>query len=69
MGPSMKSPNPDHAVNGFYKKMHCYTPCCGCVEKCQLLTDIFINNAYMDYLELRFTELMQYEVEKRIHFE
>ena len=28
MGP-MKSPNPGHAVNGFYKKTHCYTPCCG----------------------------------------
>ena len=24
---------------------------------------------YMDYLELRFSELMQYEVKKRIHFE
>ena len=23
----------------------------------------------MDYLELRFTEIMQYKVEKRIHFE
>ena len=28
-----------------------------------------MNNAYMDYLELRFTEIMQYKVEKRIHFE
>ena len=28
MGP-MKSPNPGHAVNGFYKKMHCYTLFCG----------------------------------------
>ena len=28
LGP-MKSPNPDHAVNGFSKKTHCYTPCCG----------------------------------------
>ena len=23
----------------------------------------------MDYLELRFTEILQYKVEKRIHFE
>ena len=28
MGP-MKSPNPGHAVNGFYKKTHCYTLFCG----------------------------------------
>ena len=54
---TMKSPNPGHAVNGFYKKTHCYTP------------DISINNAYMDYLELRFSEIMQYKVETRIHFE
>ena len=39
------------------------------VNLCKFLTDILINNAYMDYLELRFSELMQYEVEKRIHFE
>ena len=25
MGP-MKSPNPGHAVNGFYKETYCYTP-------------------------------------------
>ena len=37
--------------------------------KCQFLTEILINNAYMDYLELRFTEILQYKVEKRIHFE
>ena len=62
----MKSPNPGHAVNGFYKKMHCYTPA---VAKCLFLTDILINYAYMDYVELRFSEIMQYKVEKRIHFE
>ena len=28
MGP-MKSPNPGHAVNGFYKKTHCYMLFCG----------------------------------------
>ena len=28
-----------------------------------------INNAYMDYLELCFSEIMQYKVEKRIHLE
>ena len=28
MGP-MKSPNPGHAVTGFYKKTHCYTLFCG----------------------------------------
>ena len=39
------------------------------VAKCQLLTDILINNAYMDYLELHFSEIMQYIVEKRVHFE
>ena len=45
------------AVNRFYKKTHCYTPA---VAKCQFLTDILINNAYMNYLELR---LMQFKVE------
>ena len=39
------------------------------VANCQFLTDILINNAYMDYLELHFCEIMQYKVEKRIHFE
>ena len=64
----MKSPNPGHAVNGFYKKTHCYTPCCGIIP----LPYRHINkimHVYMDYLELRFSEIMQYKVEKRIHFE
>ena len=39
------------------------------VAKCQFFTDILINNAYMDYLELRFSKIMQNKVEKRIHFE
>ena len=39
------------------------------MTKCLFLADILINNAYMDYLELRFSEIMQYKVEKRIHFE
>ena len=39
------------------------------VAKCQFLTDILINNAYMDYLELHFSEIMQYKIEIRIHFE
>ena len=30
---------------------------------------ILINNAYMDYLELRLTEIMQNKLKKRIHFE
>ena len=62
----MKRPNSNRAVNRFYKKTYSYTPGCG---KCQFLTDILINNAYMDYLKLRFSEIMQYKVEKRIHFE
>ena len=37
--------------------------------KSQFVTEILINNAYMDYLELRFAEILQYKVEKRIHFE
>ena len=39
------------------------------VVKCKFLTEILINNAYMDYLELHFSEKMQYKVEKRIYFE
>ena len=39
------------------------------MAKCQFLTEIIINNAYLDYLELRFSEIMQYKVEKQIHFE
>ena len=39
------------------------------MAKCQFFTDISINNAYMDYLELRFSEIMKYKVETRIHFE
>ena len=62
----MKSPNPGHAVNGFYKKTHCYTPCCG---KMPIPFRHINKYAYMDYLELHFSEIMQYEVEKRIHFE
>ena len=39
------------------------------MAKYQFLTDILINNAYVDYLEVRFNEIMKYKVEKRIHFE
>ena len=39
------------------------------VAKCQFLTDILIKNVYMDNLELRFSEIMQFKVEKLIHFE
>ena len=42
---------------------------CPNMEKCQFFTDILMNNAYMDYLEFRFSEIMQYKLEKRIHFE
>ena len=34
------------------------------VAKCQFLTDILINNAYMDYLEVRFSEIMKNKVKK-----
>ena len=66
----MKSPNPGYAVNGFYKKMQ-FDAIAPVVAKCQFLTDIglFINNAYIHYLELHFSEIMQFKVEKRIHFE
>ena len=62
----MKSPNPGHAVNGFHKKTHCYTPCCG---KMPIPYRHIINNAYIDYLELRLSEIMQFKLEERIHFE
>ena len=42
MGPK-KSPNPDHAVNGFYKKTHCYTLFCGKMP----IPYRNINNPYM----------------------
>ena len=62
----MKSPNPGHAVTGSIRKRIAIS---SSVVKCQFLTEILINNSYMDYLELRFSEIMQYKVEKRIHFE
>ena len=39
------------------------------VAKCQFLTEILINNAYIDYFELYFSEIIQFKVEKRIYFE
>ena len=39
------------------------------MAKCKFLTDILIKNVNMDNLELRFNEIMQFKVEKRIHFE
>ena len=62
----MKSPNPGYAVNVFYKKTHFYTPCCG---KMQIRYRHINKYRIHGHLELRFSEIMQYKVEKRIHFE
>ena len=39
------------------------------MAKCLFFTDKLIINAYMEYLELRFSEIMQYSGEKRIYIE
>ena len=47
--------------------MHCYNPCCGKMPTpYRQINKLCIQ---IDYMELRFSEIMQYKVEKRIHFE